>query len=287
MARDAEFHDLLTRFPEVVLRLIGLDPPCAYTGAAPVVKSRERRIDGVLEPERSDQPRVYVEHQRRKDPDVLCNLLKKVVDHCTEVGWPEQLVSAVLFTREEFARDLARPALPFGGKTVPFTPLEVVLPTMDAGAWEQRGGAALAVLPLLGSEEEVKARARPWLERIRQEPGLPDEQRRLASELFLCFLVDRVGRSMDVSELIGGDPVRDTITGQRLLREGRLEGARSMVLRLLTLRLGGPLRPEIERAVQDCTELTVLERVIERVADPAEQQGSLPERILALLSPEE
>lgn len=69
--------------------------------------------------------------------------------------------------------------------------------------------------------------------------------------------------------------MRDTITGQRLLREGRQEGrredARSLLLRVCELRLGGPPAPELERAV-------------ERLADPAERSASLPERLLARIT---
>ena len=84
MARDEEFHELATRFPEAALLLAGLPAKGGYRARSIELKSSSRRVDVVLEPLGEGDPVVLLEWQRRRDQRIEQNLLKKVVDYCAE-----------------------------------------------------------------------------------------------------------------------------------------------------------------------------------------------------------
>jgi predicted transposase YdaD len=51
MRSDALFYELFQAAPQAFFELLQITPPCPYHFESITVKSAEKRIDGVLEPE--------------------------------------------------------------------------------------------------------------------------------------------------------------------------------------------------------------------------------------------
>lgn len=266
MAYDEDVHELATRFPIGVLSLVGVRPRGSYRVEAVEVKAR-RRLDLVFTPEDPRDPRVYLEWQGWRDPELERRMLEELVIHCVRTGTFAPVVAAIVYTAPEtraaaLPADIGHP----GGDVVRFTPVRVVLPEIAPEALLAAGGAALVALPLVGPEERVRADAHAWFQTVRSQAPTASE-RASATDLFVRLLSWRLG-TMDVKQLLTGeeDAMKETATGRALLAEGRAEGhakgftegrekgraeeRRRTVLLVLELRLGavpGWVGPRLEQ----------------------------------------
>lgn len=71
MKTDKIFYRLFLRQPELIAELLpGIPPDCEFEYSAPVLKERERRLDGLLTPIGDDPslPLVFLEAQMQGDP---------------------------------------------------------------------------------------------------------------------------------------------------------------------------------------------------------------------------
>ncbi|MEW5985148.1 MAG: DUF2887 domain-containing protein [Chloroflexota bacterium] len=51
MRTDTIFYELFQTAPQIFFELLGITPACPYHFESVTVKSAEKRIDGILEPE--------------------------------------------------------------------------------------------------------------------------------------------------------------------------------------------------------------------------------------------
>jgi hypothetical protein len=230
MARDPEFYELAEKLPGACMALLGLPGSIRYRGEAVDIKRSSRRVDVILRPvsARSAAPIYVVELWRSADPDGDRTLLRKALDVAEQRGVDRSRVRAVAVyvTRRE-----ARGVLPAdvgepGDPTIRFTPRRIVLRDIEPGELLRRGGVALAALPLVGSDDEVLAKAADWRRGLRDTATLGVRERTQALGVFLTLLADRF-KGTDLSEILGKEghmPLEKTATGRAMIKRGEARG---------------------------------------------------------------
>ena len=78
METDRLFHELFALAPQALFDLLGIVPECAYTFSSPVIKSGERLLDGLLEPDRPECRRYFLEVQGYLDKSIYWRSVNEV-----------------------------------------------------------------------------------------------------------------------------------------------------------------------------------------------------------------
>ena len=284
MGLDEDFHQLAVDYPEALLALLGApDPGGPYRGLSPELKASTRRIDVVLEPEAHQGPSYVVELYGYRNDDALRNLLEKHVGYCRQTGRWGRVEAALLFTEPKHAEGLLPVNVDLDTRLY-FQPLLLTLPEVAPEALLEQDLEAWVLLPLVGPTERVLKEAGEWFRGLRERAAATGDGN--VVELFLRFLAARLGDTLDVSELLGDDVMEDTLTGRRLLAkgkaEGKAEGERGLVARLLQIRLGAAAAAYVDRlgsASQETVE-ALAERIADRKLDDDDLVAAL-ERLLA------
>jgi hypothetical protein len=228
----------------------------------------------VFLPRRRSLPIIIAELLRRHDREADHAAVEKAIQFCRERREEDA------FARTIVAMIYARPALakaawsadigPPDARSLRFTPLRIILPELSPAPLLARGGSARIILPLVGTEALVRASAPEWKRGLEQDPAFTsDEQRRAAVELFLDFLVERLGK-IDARALFAreGDMRWEGTETYRAIRreaerEFRCKQLRQSTVDVLRARFGRvPRRVRTELAEID--DLPRLRRIFDR-----------------------
>jgi predicted transposase/invertase (TIGR01784 family) len=264
MRRDSIFYQLFQQSPELLFEL--LDEPPANAGSyrfdSVAVKEPKFEIDGVFLPPESETPGVvyFCEVQFQKDEQLYERLFAESFlyfyrnrdrfnDWQAVVIYPSQ-------TTEQ-------------SQTHPYQDLldgwrvhRVYLDELGEMA-QLPLGVALMVLTTL-QENQAAMEARNLLFRSRQE--LPSETSRAIMEMLTTIMVYKfTNLSRQEVETMLGITLGQTRVYQEAKEEGREEEAKSLILRLLTRRVGE--LPESVKVQIDALSITQLESLAEALLD--------------------
>ena len=78
MKSDALFYELFQTAPQIFFELMQIDPPCPYRFESLTVKTTEKRIDGILEPEQAGETIYFLEVQAFPDETIYWRMLREV-----------------------------------------------------------------------------------------------------------------------------------------------------------------------------------------------------------------
>jgi predicted transposase/invertase (TIGR01784 family) len=78
MKTDALFYELFQTAPQTFFELFHLTPPCPYRFESLTVKTSEKRIDGILEPETEGQTIYFIEVQAFPDEIIYWRTIREV-----------------------------------------------------------------------------------------------------------------------------------------------------------------------------------------------------------------
>lgn len=265
MANDIDMHELATRSPVSVLRLIGLRPRGEYRVASLPVKATSRTVDLLFSPLDRRDPRVYLEWQAKGDPTVEWRLLEEVVVDCSQRKSFSNVVAVVVYTKRAILKAARSADIVHRGRDVlRFTPIRVVLSELDPAVLMADRNLRVA-LPLVGPVKQVKAEAPTWLMAVRRA-ARSEVKRSRDTDLFVRFLSTRLDK-MDMLKFLKGaeDLVKDTATGRALLKEGRAVGFRRSIELVLTTRLGA-LPAKVRTRLEREDDLDRLEAILAKAA---------------------
>jgi hypothetical protein len=205
---------------------------CARNAGESVeIKRSNRRVDLLLRPvdPGSDAPIYVIELWRKADPDADRKLLRKALDVAERRGVDRERVVAVnLFVTDVERRGMRSAEVgPRRRRTISFAPIPIVLRAISPSKLLRRGGAALAALPLVGSDEQALASAAAWQRRLRATATLVREERAEAERLFLLLLVDRF-KDTKFEAILGEEglmQLEKTATGKEMIKRAEARGA--------------------------------------------------------------
>lgn len=220
MRSDALFYELFQAAPQTFFELLQITPPCPYHFESIPVKSAEKRIDGVLEPEIEGLRIYFIEIQAYFDRLIYWRSLREVAT-CFEQRpnlFDNDWLAVILFlNRTDDPGPGTLVALAAGeNPRIKTIDLLEILPQLDENA------LLLNVLrPLVTqSEAEVRQNILTWAYHIRQAHELDaSAQQRLVN--VLAQLVMQKFTSLtykEMSKMLHLTPLEETIDGQELLQ---------------------------------------------------------------------
>ncbi len=229
METDRLFHELFALAPQALFDLLGIVPECEYTFSSPVLKASERQLDGLLEPDRQECRRYFLEVQGYLDKSIYWRVVHEVGLYFGQRpelnGCDWQAVVLFLDQGHDPGVD--------------------TLGALNAGDWLVHGvitellaaspssSPILNVLrPLLArNEAEVREQASEWSRALREA----EEVSRGTQELLLSLLTQFIGQKFtqlsreEIDKMLELTPIRETRLGRDLMNDGRITLLTSMI----------------------------------------------------------
>jgi predicted transposase YdaD len=226
MKTDTLFHEYFQLVPEALLELFQITPACRYQFSSPVLKGKERRLDGLLEPQDPQQPRYFLELQGYPDEAIYWRLVEELGRFHSQKSksgrgrWHAFLLflDTAYDPGIETLGDLYHGDMPWLTTGV----LSDLLPKVT------HPSPALHVLePLIvPTPEIIGERASNWIGTIQQTKSLdPQTQNRLI-ELLVQFVVQRFSQltRQEIDQMLQLTPLEKTKAGQELMDIGFKKG---------------------------------------------------------------
>lgn len=272
MKTDDIFYQIFQTTPELAFELINEPPPCNYEFRAQEVKAFGFRTDGLLFPQ-SDNPNdpiLLLEAQMQPDPELYYRLLNELTTYLRQYQPPNPWRVIVLYPRRAVER-----VVPQLDSIRTFCNLYCFY-LDELGDGVSLGQDMLRLLVTPQSEAQIKARE--LSKRAQQQLSDPVERNN-----FVDLLLETVTRIFpdqskeEIRNMLESVPVTQTRFYQEVKQEGieqgieqgmeqgRSDEARSLVMRLISRRLG-PIPAPAQTQVQQLT-LEQTESLIEALLD--------------------
>ena len=287
MKTDTLFYELFQAAPQTFFELMQITPPCPYRFESITVKASEKRIDGVFEPTADGQPIYFLEVQGFPDKVIYFRILREVMTYFEQRPKlkDNEWQAAVLW--------LSKPDDP-GFGTVRLLarkpePRLVSLYLIQLLEKLPESSLTLNVLrPLLAkSESEIRQHVVQWIENIRQAPDLdgPTEEKLIA---VMSQLIEQKFRRLtykELSKMLRLRPLVETISGQELLKEERIEALCEQIQEKLSVsdEVIATLQQELQKL--DLESLKLLRRQILHVDTLEELEQWITEHLPAAKKP--
>jgi predicted transposase/invertase (TIGR01784 family) len=266
---DSLFYYLFQTLPSILFELLGQSPTLAqnYEFRSVELKQTAFRIDGVFLPQsnRGDQPVYFVEVQFQRDLHFYQRFFAEIFLFLQQNPQTVDVRAVVLFAKRSLEPEtfhLYRTLL--NGEQVQRVYLEDLthLPTRSLGIG--------LVQLIVAQPEQAQTQAQQLLTQARSQ-----EQSTLSVaviieliETIVVYKFPQLSRQ-EIEQMLGLSEIRQTRVYQEALQEGRQEGRQeeglSLVLRLLTRRVGA-LTPELETQIRSLS-LTQLQALSEALLD--------------------
>ena len=220
MRTDRQVHQLLAATPELIFTLADISSPGPCTYESVTQKEVEHRLDGLIYPADRDQPETVVEIQFYFDALIYERVVSEVYLRRLANRKPN-VEGIILFARSDLdlAHHPARPLLTIVYLDEALQKLAERIPAHPAVA---------AFAPLwITDRPQVAEKCKAWYDTIRQSSTLNPAQRTRYEEVFLSWLLQRLGLKnlKDLDMLITDLPdLEDTDFYRLVLQKGREKG---------------------------------------------------------------
>jgi len=222
---DELFYEFFELAPQALFELLGITPGCEYRFQSLVVKSAERRMDGLLEPLDPEQPRYFLEVQGYLDKSIYWRMVHQIgLFHARRPklhGHPWQAI--VLFLDETYDPGLETmgPLMHGHKHWLLHGYLPELLKRLKATS------PILNVLrPLIAEQESVvRQQASGWVRAIRQSPDLDQAAQKRLVNLLVQFIVQKFShlKSEEITKMLQLTPLRETVAVREWMHEGKVE----------------------------------------------------------------
>lgn len=270
MKSDALFYELFQTAPQIFFELLQITPLCPYRFESLTVKTTEKRIDGILEPEQVGQTIYFIEVQASPDETIYWRTIREVSTYFEQRPDRKDDDWQAIVLWLNIAHDPGFGTLA-GLANTPFPKLIAIdLPSL----LHQLGQQTLAfnvLCPLIvDSETQVRQNLPTWVQNIRNTPNLrPDTEQRLLSVLiqFVEQKFTNLGYK-ELSTMLELTPLRETPSFQEEIFEITIELLLKQIKRKyrfadstidkLDARLHQLTLKDIEDLFEDIVDLTTL-----------------------------
>jgi len=232
------------------LELLGKDCSRAstYSFSSQEVKQTSFRLDGVLAPpdNATELPIYFIEVQAYSDGELYYRLFSEIFLYLKEYRPANDWQAVVMFTQKRF--DLGLP-LHYQDFAQSSRLSRIYLDELTTAV--EDSSLELGVLQLIGVNSEVAPeRARQLIQRTREELADTASQRQIVElvETVMIYKFPNLSRQ-EIEQMFGLSELKQTRYFQEVLQEGKQQGELTIVMRLLTRRLG-TLEPNLQSQLQ-------------------------------------
>jgi len=233
MKTDDIFYQIFQTSPGLAFELMGETPPCEYQFRAQEVKSFGFRTDGLMLPRSEDpnHPIILLEAQMQPDPQLYYRILNELTTYLRQYQPPNPWLVIVLYPERSVER-----VIPQMEQILAFCHLQRFY-LNELPEQVSLGQEILKLIVTPKTEAETKAKA--LLQRSQQELSEPSQRNNFVE--LLIELITRIFPEQskeEVRRMLELVPVKQTRFYREVKQEGREEGMRSLVMRLLSRRFG-------------------------------------------------
>ncbi len=234
MKTDKLFYRIFLQKPELISELVpGVPADCHFDYSAPVLKERERRLDGLLTPRGDDphHPLVFLEAQMQKDDRFYGRFFSQIFLYLEQYQIRQQWRGLLLFPRRSlnFGYELPYETL-FDNQVQRFY-LEDLIPLQDLSPNLQ-----LLRLLVLSPEQAITT-----AEQLLQNSLTSNEFRQqldLVETIMLSKFPTLSSKEIRQMLHISDVDLEDTVFYKEVFGLGREEGQMDVLMRLLSRRCG-------------------------------------------------
>lgn len=220
MRSDALFYELFQAAPWTFFELMQLTPPCPYRFESITVKTTEKRIDGVLEPEQAGERLYFLEVQAQPDVTIYWRTLREVATYFEQrPQQPDNWQAVVLYlniTDDPGFGSLSPLATGADPRLIAADLLDLLEQLAD-------DSLVLNVLrPLVAiSEKEVRQNVITWANNIQQLPGLSYELKQRLVTILAQLVMQKFARLTykELARMLRLIPLEETIDGKELMHD--------------------------------------------------------------------
>jgi predicted transposase YdaD len=225
MKSDALFYELFQSAPQIFFELLQIMPSCPYRFESLTVKTSEKRIDGILQPEQEGQTIYFLEVQAAPDRTIYYRAIREVSTYFEQR--PAQIDTdwqAVVLWLDS-ADDPGVGTL----SALAAEPSPRLIPVDLLNLLKQLDDKALALSVLrpftVDNETQVRQNLLTWVENIKHTPNLPPkvEQRLLT---LMAQLIEQKFRTLsykELSKMLQLTPLEETESVREVIHEDRIE----------------------------------------------------------------
>ena len=224
MRSDALFYELFQAAPWTFFELMQLTPPCPYRFESITVKTTEKRIDGVLEPEQVGERIYFLEVQAQPDVTIYWRTLREVATYFEQrPQQPDNWQAVVLYLNITDNPGFASLSPLATGPD----PRLVAADILDLLEQLTDDSLVLNVLrPLVAiSEKEVRQNVVTWANNIQQLPGLSLELKQRLVTILAQLVMQKFARLTykELARMLRLIPLEETIDGKELMHDYGVE----------------------------------------------------------------
>lgn len=235
MKTDTLFHEYFQLVPEALFELFQIKPACPYQFSSPVLKGKERRLDGLLEPQDPQQPRYFLELQGYLDELIYWRLVEELGRFHTQKPKLDHRPwhAFLLFLDGSFDPGVSSLGDLHHG-TMPWLTTGILSDLLSNITHPSPVLNVLQPLVVL-STDTIRERASGWILEIQQDSGLDTQAQSRLIDLLVQFLVQRFSQltRQEIDNMLELTPLEKTRAGQELLAIGMEQGEIAILSRLI------------------------------------------------------
>jgi predicted transposase YdaD len=241
MQTDRLFYEYFQIAPHALFELLQVEPPCLYRFESVVIKTSEKRLDGLLEPTELGYPYYFVEFQGYWDASIYWRGVHQIGwYHETRPQLNGQMWQLILFFLDKDHDPGPQTLGPMYQESLPWL-RRYVLP--DLLRQVKQPSPVLNVLrPLIATDEmQIIREGSHWTDEIRHLPEDHGTQERL-----LALLAQFVGQKFshlsrqEIDQMLQLTPFEQTVAGREWLEEGRRDGYLMVITSQIEKKYGIP-----------------------------------------------
>ena len=256
MRSDALFYELFQAVPWTFFELMQLTPPCPYRFESITVKTTEKRIDGVLEPEQVGERIYFLEVQAQPDVTIYWRTLREVATYFEQRPQQSDNWQAVVL----YLNIIDDPG--FGSLSPLATDTDPRLVAADLlDLLEQLADDSLVLnvlRPLVTiSEKEVRQNVISWANNIQQLPGLSYELKQRLVTILAQLVMQKFARLTykELARMLRLIPLEETIDGKELIHDHNVKILLKQIKKKLDLS-----ETELESLTDDLNQLELVDQ---------------------------
>jgi predicted transposase YdaD len=225
MQTDRLFHEYFSLAPEALLELFQIQPACAYRFSSPVLKSAERRLDGLLEPVEPGQPIYFFEVQGYEDRAIYWRCVQELGLYFTQHPVQARRQWQLLLLFLDPALDPGIDSLgPLATESHRWLGVGTLLDLLKAAP----DSPVLHVLrPLAATTvDEIRQEAPQWVAAIHATPLMEEALRIRLVELLTLLIVQKFSQlpREEIDRMLQLTPLEETRAVRELIEEGIAKG---------------------------------------------------------------
>ncbi|MDM8520680.1 DUF2887 domain-containing protein [Anaerolineales bacterium HSG6] len=217
MKTDSIFYELFQTEPSIFFELMHITPACQYRFKSITIKTTEKRIDGVFEPEIETETIYFVEVQAQPDKTMYWRTMREVATYFEQRPDLKNDWRAIVLWLDENDDHKFGNASHLRLKSVYLSDLLKKLPESSLPLNTLRPF-------MVDYEQEVRQNINSWVEHIRQVGLKPEFENRLVD--ILTRLIEQKFKTLSYEELekmLKLTPYRETQSFQKALHEELFE----------------------------------------------------------------